>query len=479
MKHRWLVALVVSILVGPALLLMTAAADPGVTLIGVGAIPGDALDLSGLQGVICQRGGVAPVCIDQATLGGQGSALAYTGHDNVFLAVPDRGPFDGRTDVPYGDRFHFVHMTVNPSAPFPNITATLLATRFLTAEGNNGFVGDAYAFSDTKVGPLRFDPEGAVVGRDGTFFISDEYGPYIRQFNRQGHLIRRIPVPSKFLLAAFPAGNQSGDVDAAGNSLELYPNLNEFGRQANRGMEGLAITPDGRMLVGIMQNALLQDHGLILDVDGLPARRGLNNRILTLDLETGETHEYVYQMDGPALNQGRGVNDLLAVNDHEFLVIERDNRSKVPTPPNAVQTPNNKKIYKIDLNTPGLTDVSLLDSLPETTLGSIVPVSKTLFIDLLNSAYVVDGTTAPATTVKDVIAEKVEAMAWGPDLPDGRHVLYVMTDNDLYTGYAPPTPARPTQIYAFAIGAAAHINYQPQQLPEPLFPPGQVQKALR
>jgi hypothetical protein len=29
------------------------------------------------------------------------------------------------------------------------------------------------------------------------------------------------------------------------------------GRQANRGMEGLTITPSGRFLVGIMQNALL------------------------------------------------------------------------------------------------------------------------------------------------------------------------------------------------------------------------------
>src|ERR1044071_9012470 len=43
-------------------------------------------------------------------------------------------------------------------------------------------------------------------------------------------------------------------------------------------------------------------------------------------------------------------------------------------------------------------------------------------------------------TIKDVIAEKIEGMAWGPDLPDGRHVLYVASDNDLYT-------ARPTQIF--------------------------------
>jgi hypothetical protein len=25
--------------------------------------------------------------------------MTYTGHDNVFIAAPDRGPFDGATDV--------------------------------------------------------------------------------------------------------------------------------------------------------------------------------------------------------------------------------------------------------------------------------------------------------------------------------------------------------------------------------------------
>jgi hypothetical protein len=111
-------------------------------------------------------------------------------------------------------------------------------------------------------------------------------------------------------------------------------------------------------------------------------------------------------------------------------------------------------------------------SLPETAaqLGvNIIPVKKTLFIDLLKDVYKVDATH----TIKDVIAEKVEALAWGPDLPDGRHVLYVMSDNDLNRGIA-------TQIYAFAVDASqAGITYQPQQLPGPLFPPGQVKKALK
>ncbi|MEO8178454.1 MAG: esterase-like activity of phytase family protein [Deltaproteobacteria bacterium] len=307
------------------------------------------------------------------------------------------------------------------------------------------------------------------MSRSGSFFISDEYGPNVFEFDRQGHLLQRLSVPEKFLIA-----NPQSGADPDGNSLELYPGVNDAGRQANRGMEGLAITPNGRKLVGILQNALIQDHAL--NAETPPGRIGVNNRILSLDLARGAMREFVYVMD--AINQGRGVNDLLALNDHEFLALERDNRSLVPTPPNAAQAPNLKRIYRFDLDQPGLTDVSNVASLPTTAaeLGTNVPpiaaVTKTLFLDLLDPSYVIDATTEPPKTIKDVIAEKVEALSWGPDLPDGRHVLYVVTDNDL-------SPELPTQIYAFAIDdQAAGVCYQPQRVAGPMFPPGQLRRAL-
>jgi len=438
-------------------------ADAGVTLIGMGAVPGDALDRSGLDLDICDRAD-STNCIPRATLGGFGSGITYTGHDNVFVAVPDRGPFNGVTTpgVPYINRFHFLHMVVDLGVPFPNIRTTLLDTRFLL-NGNQPFVGDAYAFNPDPAMPQRLDPEGIRVGPNKTFYVSDEYGPYVFEFDREGYLIRQFPVPAKFKIA-----NPSGDVDSAGNSLELYPSNNTSGRQANRGMEGLAITPDGRYLVGIMQNALIQDSGLDQNIP--PGRVGLNNRILRINIATGHTEEFVYTMD--AINQGKGVNELLAINDHEFLALERDNRTFIPTPPATPAEPNLKRIYKIDLNKVGLTDVSNVANLPATSADlakmGIVAVDKTLFLDLLDPAYKVDSTH----TIKDVIAEKIEGLAWGPDLPDGRHVLYVVSDNDLY-------PGLPTKIYAFAIdGVAAKMSYQPQELPKRIFPKEKVDKAL-
>ena len=207
-----------------------------------------------------------------------------------------------------------------------------------------------------------------------------------------------------------------------------------------------------------MQNALLQDGALN---PGTPDRIGLNNRILKIDLTTGNTHEYVYRIE--ASNRGQGVSEILAVNDHQFLVVERDNRSWLSAEP---QAPTRKWICKIDVN--GATDVSDRP-LPSTTLpAGVVPVQKSLFIDLLDSDFGLQNRDARA------IAEKIEGLAWGPDLPDGRHVLYVISDNDL-------VPANPTQIYAFAIDdteLTSPLGLEPQFLPGPFYPPGQVKKAL-
>jgi hypothetical protein len=60
----------------------------------------------------------------------------------------------------------------------------------------------------------------------------------------------------------------------------------------------------------------------------------------------------------------------------------------------------------------------------------------------------------------------------GPDLDDGKHVLYVISDNDL-------NPSLATLISAFAIdGSVANLSFQPQFIRGPVYPPGKVKKAL-
>ena len=93
----------------------------------------------------------------------------------------------------------------------------------------------------------RFDPKSIRVSNDGkSVFISDEYGPYVRQFDRAtGQQIKSFALPSNLNVA-----NLSPNV-----ATEISGNTS--GRVANKGMEGLALTPDGKTLVGIMEAPLI------------------------------------------------------------------------------------------------------------------------------------------------------------------------------------------------------------------------------
>jgi hypothetical protein len=380
-----------------------------VVLLGVATLPGDSADLSGLSGKASDG-------TPNDRLGSLGSGIAYTGGDEYVL-VNDRGPKDGASD--FACRFHRMTVRVSPGAK-ESVTAKLTATVLLTTEGGKRFVGDAGAFEHKEPEKnLRLDPEGVRVGRDGAIYVSDEYGPVIYEFDAEGKRLRSIPVPAHFRPAK--PGKSSAD--------ELPPK-NTVGRQPNRGMEGLAISPDGTKLYGLMQSPLIQDGAL----DAENKRVGVNCRLLEVELATGKSREFVYRLDAPGL----GTNEILAVGDHEFLVIERDGK--------AGKDAACKKIFRIDIA--GATDVSGVAALPAGALpAGITPVKKVLFLDLLAPSLGIAGKNCP---------DKFEGLAFGPDLPDGRHLLLVTTDNDFLA-------EQPTRVYAFAVGTADLPGYRPQQ----------------
>lgn len=163
--------------------------------------------------------------------------------------------------------------------------------------------------------PYGYDSEGLVALRDGTFWVSDEYGPYITHFDRTGRQIERL---SPF----------DGTLPA-----ELAQ------RVANKGMEGLTVTPDGKTLVGIMQSALQTP-----DLAAKPSKVA-PVRIVTYDLRTHRTHEYLYLLTDPKTNSG-AVSEITALSATRFVVDERDGAFE----PNAF-----KRLYEIDLA--GATDV--------------------------------------------------------------------------------------------------------------------------
>lgn len=381
-----------------------------VTLLGVGTLPGDASDLSGLKG---KQSNGTPA----DRLGGHGSGIAYSGTGDEYLLMSDRGPADGASD--YVCRFHRMTITVSPGKS-PAVVMKLTATTLVSNEDGKPLVGSLGAFTQPDATKnLRFDPEGVRVGPKGEVIVSDEYGPVLAEFDATGKRVRVLPVPAKFQTAT--PGKLPAD--------ELPPKA-KAGRQPNRSMEGLAISPDGGKLLGAMQSPLLQDGGTL---NANQERQGHNCRLLEVDRSTLKTREFVYPLDNP----NNGVNEILALNDHEFLVLERDSKFG----PDAVF----KKVFRVD--TAAAADVTAVDALPVKGLpGDIKPVAKTLFLDLLDPAFEIAGKDCP---------EKFEGLAFGPDLPDGRHLLLVTADNDFVA-------TAPFRVYAFAIEPKAIKGFVPQ-----------------
>ena len=225
----------------------------------------------------------------------------------------------------------------------------------------------AYDLNGQVIAPSAdgIDSEGLVRAADGSFWVSDEYGPHIVHFDASGKTIERIN--------PFGTGTGGRKIPA------VFAN-----RRANRGMEGLAITPDGKTLVGMMQSPMYN-----------PSKAATTNsvvlRILTFDIATGATRQYAYLMDNVSLT---GVSDIVAVNSTTFLTIERDGLfGGATTNPAAF-----KKVFKIDISsatdisdaTDGATGklyggktVEELNNAAGLSGAGITPVTKTLVLDLL------------------------------------------------------------------------------------------------
>lgn len=449
-RHRLLAAAIAAFFVP--------AAHASVELIAIGGLSGNDRDRSAETAGPLENG--APGNL----LGGLGSGLAYVG-GNTFLALPDRGPNaiaykPAVSDTAsYINRFQTLRMHLSASEPgaalpyqlTPELTATTLLhvgsklvygsgaefglasgapalnaikhTQFLTGRSDNfdPFRGSTYAQDG------RLDPEGIRVGQGGAFvYVTDEYGPYVYQFSRlTGQRTRAFPLPAAFAAMHLSA---NGDEEIAANTQ---------GRIANKGMEGLAISPDGRYLFGVMQSPLAQDGGTAAPY----------TRIVRIDTGNGATREYAY----PLTNIGTAakpkyptVSEILAIDDHQFLVDERDGKGLGDNSPAAY-----KRLYRIDLAQ--ATDVSGLSG-----AAALAPhaVSKTLFLDLV-VALGAHG-FAPAD-----IPAKLEGLAFGPDVVVGgvaKRSLWVANDNDFLgtvtDSLHPNGIANPNLFFVFAVDPA-------------------------
>ena len=340
-------------------------------------IPGDALDLSDGSDFDRRLGFF--------------SDLYYDRRRGEWWGLSDRGPGGGV--LPYATRVQRFTLQVDGATGRISDYRVLETIKFTDA----GVPLNGLAPAPSDVLGNAFDPEGLVVNpRNGHLLVSDEYGPSLYEFDRDGAIVRRYATPANLV----PRDAATGTPNYAGNA------GNTAGKASNRGFEGLAVSPDGRHAYAVLQSAML-DEG---------AGSGRYMRIVKFDTQTGEAvGQYLYELD--TAGQGRGISAIVALGNERFLVLERNNRGLGV---GATLGGADKVVYAVDLA--AATDVSDLAVTGGVLPDGVRPARK--------RARVVDLDADVLPELGGHSPEKWEGLAVGPRLDDGRYLLLAGTDND-------------------------------------------------
>ena len=265
----------------------------------------------------------------------------------------------------------------------------------------------------------RLDPESIKTSNSGlSVFISDEYGPYVYQFDRvTGARIRSFRLPDSF--AVIPNTTTGTETGSVGTDTVNSNNARLLGRVANKGAEGLAITPDGRTLVVALQSALIQDGGT--------GPNGAFTRIVTIDIVSGNVKaQYAYPLFATKPGKYTTISEILALNEHQFLVDERDGKGF-----EGGGAASYKVLNLVDIQAPGVADVSnnpsFLTNPPTNVALQKVPFLN--IVDVIKAHNLDPSTDLPA---------KLEGVTFGQDVSlngTTKHTLYLSSDNDFLASF--------------------------------------------
>jgi hypothetical protein len=335
-------------------------------------------------------------------------------------------------------------------------------------------------------GHLAVDNEGIVIQNDGTFWISDEYGPYVYHYAKDGKLLNAIRPPDAFIPMRKNASNAlvenfSANAPPIGESYNLGNPVS--GRQNNQGFEGLSISPDQKTLFVLLQSALIQDTNI---ADIKHTRR--NTRLLAYDIKNPMNpklvHEYVVQLptyQDPSTTPNLLIaaqSELHALNDHQFLVLARDSSvgETFPATPGSVY----RSIDLID--TKGATDIAntAYDAqtgsvAPNGVLDpSITPVAYQAFLNIDDNTQLSRfGLHNGAPNDSNDLYEKWESIAIEPvgdrKAPND-YFLFATSDNDFITqsGFMPGrTYSDPSGFNVDTLTLVYRVTLPTYQAPRP------------
>jgi hypothetical protein len=381
---------------------------------------------------------------------GSFSSMAITDWDRLpdgtyagaLTTLPDRGPnavgsIAGTSD--YANRLHRFSFTFAPhvgdgdAAP-DQVKLTPTGGVVLKDAKGQAMTG-LEPTAATIAGRTSLDSEGLAMAADGGFYVSDEYAAAIYHFDKVGALKGVIPpVPALAPMIA-------GQLNVTGLTAP------DTGRRNNQGLEGVSIVPGGKRLATLLQSATVQDS--VADAD----QTRTNTRLFIYDISKSPTPatpiaEYVVQLpilrnkgDGGAPDKTAAQSELLALSDHQFLVLARDGNGRGG---GATRPAVYRSVLLID--TTGATNLAGTDyetsARPIAPKGvlepSITPVKQAQLVNLINPVQLarLGLNLDNAATNRFTLPEKLEAMALVPVLdprtPDDVF-LFIGSDNDFQT----------------------------------------------
>jgi hypothetical protein len=215
--------------------------------------------------------------------------------------------------------------------------------------------------SDRLLTGADFDIESVREAHDRTLWFGDEFGPFLIHTDRAG----------KVLDAPYPLpGVKSPQNPFLGNGT---PNLPQ-----SKGFEGMAITPNGKLLYPMLEGPLTTD----------PDQRRLIVNQFEISTRTYTGRQWFYRMEAET-STGQSIGDFTAVTDHVFLVLERDNFEGAAAAFKKIFIVNLDQIdadgflvkrQAADLlhisNTDGLGGFGSVFRFPFQTIESVIPLSK-------------------------------------------------------------------------------------------------------
>lgn len=266
------------------------------------------------------------------------------GEGKQFL-VPDYSPKIGLFEVEADGQIRKIKEIVlkdrngQPVSGLPNPKALGGTNEIPYDISGNPMTIDPSKPYDPETNPVKtdlngLDPEGLAALEDGSFWISDEYGPHLVHYDAQGIEIERINPFTQ---------DSRNNVIIEGRPLLLPAEFAK--RRTNRGMESLTITPDQSTLVGVMESSM--------DNPDNSGRLSTLTRMVMINLKNGVIKQYLCRLDAK-----EHVNSAIAaLSEHEFYVAEHDRQFPLQ------QSTAKKLIYKFDISQ--ATDINNLQALSD------------------------------------------------------------------------------------------------------------------